>query len=252
MATTSVTPPAFTGESNLRAIALALLLSLLPTGVAVAQTTLETYYPAGEAQKGIGWEYRGDLAAAVDATQRKDLDAARARLAPIIAYCDAQQRPGRRIVSVSTRRQYETYLSAQADPEPTEWIDMTCPSAYEAAAFIHSGARQWDEALRLLDKAIALAPYSADPYTERGYVLNQRGQLKEGIDAYRRAIDLAEKFEGNANVKGPALRGIGWALVESNDLAGARKAYEDSLVADPGNELARSELEFIADKEKSR
>ena len=42
-----------------------------------------------------------------------------------------------------------------------------------------------------------------------------------------------------------AWRGIGYALIEKRDWAGARAAYEKSLAMDPGNSTALNEMEYI-------
>jgi Flp pilus assembly protein TadD len=62
-------------------------------------------------------------------------------------------------------------------------------------------------------------------------------------------LALAESFEAGEQMKAMALRGIGYSLVELGDLAGARQAYEQSLEAEPGNETARNELDYIAQRE---
>jgi Flp pilus assembly protein TadD len=49
-----------------------------------------------------------------------------------------------------------------------------------------------DEALELIDEALALAPESSVGYRQRGRALHQLGRLDEAIDAYRQAILIDE------------------------------------------------------------
>lgn len=200
---------------------------------------------------GIGVEYRKAVADAYAAISREhDLARGGAVLAPVLAYCDEQQRPNRIAVSVSDAAEYERFLAEHGNGTPVEWIDYACPSAYKAEAFRQVELGDYEAALPWLDKAIAIAPYWPDALSERGFVLNQRGRAPEGLESYRKALALAEAAAGNyADSRAIALRGIGYSLVELGDLAGARNAYERSLEIDPGNKTALEELDYIAGKE---
>jgi Flp pilus assembly protein TadD len=66
----------------------------------------------------------------------------------------------------------------------------------------------------MLDKAQALAPFWAEALGERGYILRGRGDLNGALDAYRKALDLAQKYPRSAYMQGVALRGIGYALTD--------------------------------------
>ncbi len=210
-----------------------------------AQTVVETEM-FGSYEPHIGNEYRQDVADALRLAQQQDLDGAWTKLKPVLAYCDAQQRPGRQLVSVADGQEYETYLATRTHTEPTEWIDIACPSAYYHAAYLHVSAKRFDEALPLLDKAIALAPYYAMPHNERGFILNQQGRLRDGIESYRKAIRISDAHPSAAYAKPAALRGIGWAQIELGELDQAQKTYEEVLALEPDNGLAKRELECIA------
>lgn len=198
------------------------------------------------AERKIGYEYRKDLNALWQSMKKGEATDVQARLQPVLSYCDAQQRPGRRLVSVATTPEYEQYMAENANGVPTEWIDIACPTAYYMTGYLHAGARRWQEALPWLERASALAPYFPDPRNERGFVLGQSGRLPEALASYRETLALAERFPNAAYIKPLALRGQGWVLIEMGDLDGAQRSYEASLELDPDSPLAKQELEYIA------
>lgn len=69
---------------------------------------------------------------------------------------------------------------------------------------------------------------------------------QEALASYRAAIALADTHPNAAYIKPLSLRGIGLVLVEMGDLDAAQQSYEASLELEPGNEIAKSELEYIA------
>lgn len=212
----------------------------------MAQSTIVETRLFGTAEHHIGARYRKNLERAMQAIERGDPAAAEAELQPARAYCDAQQRPERRIVSVADAAEYEMYMASRGDDAPVEWIDIACPAAYHLTGYLHAGARRMPEALAWLERAIAIAPYYPDPVNERGFIQGQQGRLQEALASYRAAIALADAYPNAAYIKPMSLRGIGWVLVEMGDLDAAQQAYETSLELEPGNQLAKSELEYIA------
>ena len=221
-----------------------LLAPLWVTNAHAQNSVVETpLYSAAERK--IGFEYRKDLNALWQSMGKGEAVDVQAGLQPALSYCDAQQRPGRRVVSVATSQEYERYMADNASGEPTEWIDIACPTAYYMTGYLHAGARRWQEALQWLERANAIAPYFPDPRNERAFVLAQSGQLAEALASYREVLDLADRFPNAAYIKPLALRGQGWVLVEMGDLDGAQRSYEASLELDPGNPLAKQELEYI-------
>lgn len=221
-----------------------LLASAVACSSAFAQTVIETPLYS-EAETRPGSQYRKDVNDIYASLERDGADASRQRLAPIIAYCEALERPGQRILSFATTDEYEAFLAETGDGQPTEWIDMACPMAYDLQGYLYSGARQWPEALSWLDRAIRMAPYYPAARNERAYVLAHSGDLQRGLEEYRSTLQLTETHPAAAYVRPLALRGIGWVLVEMGDLDGAQASYEASLKIDAGNTVALNELEYI-------
>ncbi|MEP6633822.1 MAG: tetratricopeptide repeat protein [Luteimonas sp.] len=222
------------------------LALLLPSAYANAQAQTVTTQLIMNSEKRIGSQYRGDVATAFSAAEKHESEQARDLLRPVLDFCDRLGTAGVDIISVASIAEYDHYMATAGLGQPTDWIDIACPSAYKAAAFLYVDAKQTEEALRFLDKASKLAPYWAEPLAERGYLFNTTGRAKEALDAYKKGLDLVEEFPSNSKSRGLMLRGIGYAYVELGDLDSAEKAYRDSLVADPDSDIARSELQFIA------
>jgi tetratricopeptide (TPR) repeat protein len=182
-----------------------------------------------------------------DAFKAKDTPAQRiASLQPALDWCDGKQDSATQaFASVSTQAEREELLAARTDPRPVVFIDIACARAYHTAAYFAADAGEADKAMGLLERAQKLAPYWAPAYTERGFLFNARGDRQQALASYRKGLELAERYPSSANNRAVALRGIGWTLVELGDYAGARDAYERSLVVDPGNANATAELKVI-------
>lgn len=230
---------------------LAGMACLVFAATTMAQNTVVVTRTYDNPEQGVGAEYRKDITAANKALlDDHDPGRAIALLAPVLRYCDEQQqRQDRVAISVADANEYRHYMSSHANGIPVEWIDQACPDGYKAAAFMHVENKEYDAALPLLEKAIAMAPYWPDDLTERGFVLNQQHKSQEALSSYRQALALTETFGAGKQMKAVALRGIGYSLVELGDLAGAREAYERSLEFDAGNKTAMDELDYIRQQE---
>lgn len=223
-----------------------LFAGLLFSTALMAQRNIVITKTMGSFERGIGAEYRGSVAAAnAAALDDKDLNRAATVLAPALQYCDEQQIPDRVAVSVASTEEYDHFMATHHDGVPVEWLDQACPAAYKAAAFIDIERKNYEAGMAMLAKAIAIAPYSPEPLTEQGFVLNQTGKYQDALIVYRKAYDLADTFVSARYMKAIALRGIGYSLVELNDLAGAKAAYEHALEVEPDNATALQELDYI-------
>ncbi|BCT92824.1 hypothetical protein LYSHEL_18480 [Lysobacter helvus] len=224
---------------------LLLAIALVP-GMACAQKeVLVTPGRTSIYKAGIGAQYRPDFNTAMRALQ-DDHDAAKALalLAPIGEFCEALQRPGMRSIAVAEEAEYDRYL-AEHPGTPVDLVDMTCPMAFHAQAFaLIELKRESAEVLRALDRAIAIAPYWAEPHNERGFLLAQAGRRDEALASYRQAIALAEASRSKEGAA-VAYRGLGYTLVEMQQWQAAREAYDKSLAIEPGNRIALDELAFI-------
>lgn len=220
---------------------------LLPMATCVAGKVreLESRITSGAADAYIGEEFRVDVSRAVAASLKGDDASAWALLKDALAFCDQQQgTPERRVFSVHNDAEAQEYRDA-APGVTTTFVDQACPAAYKAAGFLAVRANDADAALRYLDRAQALAPHWAEPLAERAYLVGKLGDRARSLQLYRDALAIAERYPSSAYLKPLILRGIGFALIELDQLDEAQKAFEASLQLDPGNELAQHELRYI-------
>ena len=177
----------------------------------------------------------------------KDFDAARVKIKPILDRCQVEEQdPKARIVDVSDTEEFLDFSSAEIiKGKNVSWVRNDCAAAYKGQAFMDVEAGDAQSAFHYLDLAAKRAPYWVEVYTERGFLLMRTGHPDDAIAAYQQAIDLTNRFKSEAHVKPLALRGMGFALTEMGKLDDAQKAYEDSLKIEPGNQLAKNELQYI-------
>jgi tetratricopeptide (TPR) repeat protein len=223
-------------------------LAALPPCAWAQVETVRTALASTSSTKQLGSQYRDDTNMAHQAALKGDWAGARKLLGPVVDFCDQLPKPGLDVVSVATADEYEAFVEASNKGTPVEWVDMACPSAYKAMAFVDIEQKDTGSALAFLDKAIALSPYWAQPLAERGYLLNQLGRPEDGLASYRRALELVERFPSNAHARALVLRGLGYTHIELGDLDQAEAAYRQSLQAEPGNTLAMRELDYIAEQ----
>jgi tetratricopeptide (TPR) repeat protein len=198
-----------------------------------------------EAAEREGAEYREIYVEAADAWNSGDPERTRTLLRPITDYCESKaSSPGVRVVSVSTPSEFIAY-TAMADAVVLEWVDMVCPASFKMLAFIDAHSRDFTQALDHLHKATELAPLWAEPHTEIGYIYNQLKEFEKAREAYEKALHLGKTYEASRYILPMALRGLGFTLIELGDLDAAENAFKESLVLEPGNELAKAELLYI-------
>jgi tetratricopeptide (TPR) repeat protein len=225
-------------------LVVALALAVAPPAMAEdgVQTVVTSLYMEADAQE--GHEHRATVTAAYATSRKGDQAGARVALAPALAWCDAQLADASvRAVAVADDAQFAEF-AAQAGAPPRR-IDLACAYAYQTDAFIAVEDKRPADALAALERATRIAPFWSEAHAERGYILSHGGRLDEGLAAYRLSLDIGTRYRASPRSRAMALRGIGWTLVELGDLAGARRAFEQSLELDPGNGIALSELAYI-------
>lgn len=117
----------------------------------------------------------------------------------------------------------------------------------DIAQFLGSEAierHRYQEALVFLDRALATQPAN-------WVLLNEKASALQGLRRWSEALDIIDRAMATNDVmlmlhKPPLLRRRGFSLIELGRLDEAREAYEESLRIDPDNEIAKSELAYIA------
>lgn len=122
--------------------------------------------------------------------------------------------------------------------------------AYWARGFAYDEMARYDNAVRELDKALALSPMNSQYKSELAYVWGRKGEWKKSLALYRDAHEDAfiSGVGGAAEVttlRCEALRGQGYALVELHRLGDAAKAFQACLELQPGEPKSLGELEYI-------
>jgi tetratricopeptide (TPR) repeat protein len=187
-----------------------------------------------------------EINAVVALIQKNEKDVALQKLEPIINACKSRNKDSnKQIIYAETLEEFLEYSLTSEKKTNIEWVIDYCPQAYNTAAFLYVALNDKDNAFKYLDLATASAPLWAEPHNERGYLFGKLKDFPSALIYYQKAIDLADKYKSSAHVKPIALRGIGFILIELNELDRAKKAFEESLVLEPNNALAENELEYI-------
>lgn len=104
------------------------------------------------------------------------------------------------------------------------------------------------EAAQVLEALTRHDPANAHYLIEYAYTVRMNGQLERSLDLYKKAEKLASRLPDESNGahwRAVALRGQGYAYTELQRWDEATKAYQRSFKYEPGNEIARSELQYI-------
>jgi len=129
-----------------------------------------------------------------------------------------------------------------------EWIDWGYKLCLQMQAFIAVEKKDYAAALSLLSALETIAPVSAATAAETGYIYNHLGKPQEGLSAYRRALAISVKYASQQPYRAAALRGVGFALIDLQQLDEAERTFRESLDIEPGNAVALNELAYIHDQ----
>ena len=137
-------------------------------------------------------------------------------------------------------------LAANKKASSTVFPTTLCEALFIKAYALNELKRETD-GVATLEKLTALAPLHAHYFVELGYGYRMIGAPDKAMVAYRAAFDnsKAPGLEDAKADRAAALRGIGYLLIDKNDLDGAADSYRKSLEEDPGSAIAKSELEYI-------
>lgn len=198
------------------------------------------------ATEALGAEYRSDFHSVVKLVEIGEFEKAIDEIQPLVAYCKKKIiSDDSRYFAFSNQSEFDAYLSEHPNSSNIIWLDIVCADTFELVGFILASVRQWEDALRWLDMSIALAPYMAGPHTEKGYVYNGMKNFTEAIKEYEVALNMSSNYSASNHIKPIALRGMGFCLIELGQLDKAESVFKESLILEPENEIALSELQYI-------
>jgi TolB-like protein/Tfp pilus assembly protein PilF len=108
-------------------------------------------------------------------------------------------------------------------------IDPNSPDAYLALGmFYYWGQRDFDSALRELDRAIELQPSNSDSWTFRGAIHRRRGEWRRSLAEYERALELNPRDSSIPTE-------IGNSYLWLRHWSDAEHAFTRALALDPHN-----------------
>src|ERR1041384_3427363 len=214
-------------------------------------------HPAGgralDVRSGGGAELNSQVAAMGAAIQRGSLDEA-ARLFEtlnpavqgLFKESDAVYRCFR------SQRQLNFFIASQPELRKIRVLDWCVAWGIFLKAFSLSKSQRFAEALPSVEVVVNLAPLFTQAQIEKGYILNRLRRPQEALAAYTRGWELAARLPENLDFAAAALRGQAVAWVELNELDRAVKLLQDSLIIEPGNQIAINELKYIAERRSGR
>jgi tetratricopeptide (TPR) repeat protein len=190
-------------------------LSLLAVACATSHAPLETTSWTGKVEA-LPSKYRDELNRIVQLIGEKQFDEALPVVEGILQRCAA----------------------APADASP----DPGCGEAFKHRSFIHSEHKEFGPAEADLARASAILPNDPVIGCERGYLLTQLRRPAEAAEVYR---DVIARAGAREPVRAVALRGLGVALIELDQLDEAERALNQSLEIAPDHPVALNELKYI-------
>jgi tetratricopeptide (TPR) repeat protein len=227
-------------------------VAALLVGQAISQTVVTAVTNAA-LEKGVGHELRPRSEKAEMLLREKKYAEAKDEMEAVLGHFEKMMSDPETVYrSFANADELEYFKKRNPDIKKVVWLDHAFGSALHQKAFYHADQKQWDLALKALDREAIYRPFAANTQTERGFVLNQTGKPKDALAAYQTALTLSEKLAHARPYQAMALRGIGYSHIELGDLPAARAAYERSLKIDPNSAVAKRELEYILKLESKK
>jgi len=208
--------------------------------------SVETKHANLPVEDGFGASERKNLLAASKLSDLKKHSEAEVTLDKIITFFEGSMNEvGATYVCLANRDELISYQREHPETKKVIWLDWVFGETIYKKAWIAVEQKQFDQALLLLEKAIAFSPYKAVAYNERGHLLIRKKQWLEAGKSYLKAIELSEKYPHSKSMKPAALRGLGFILTELGDFPKAKAMYAMSLELEPNNSVALHELEYL-------
>jgi tetratricopeptide (TPR) repeat protein len=138
---------------------------------------------------------------------------------------------------------YSKFFAPDLKNKKIVWTGPSYSKAYFKLAYIAVELKNFENALRYLDKALALEPDHPGLLCEKAYVLSRQKHYQEAYDLYMKAVDI--RAWASAIQRARSLRGAGTVLIDLGRLDEAEKVFKRSLEVEPGNKRAQGELSHI-------
>ncbi|MEZ4449699.1 MAG: tetratricopeptide repeat protein [Nannocystaceae bacterium] len=202
-------------------------------------------------------EYTRRLSAASEAIEAGQLVAAARALDSIIAHYEAEH-VDPEVRNYTARNQVEAmaYLLRAAaegpereegEPRDARVLAALWGDAYYLRGYVSVEKKDYDDAERWLQKAVALAPMNSRYLAELGHIYTARRDWPNAVKTFEGAWEAADLSPEEIRVgdKTRALRGVGYVLIETGELDKAKLLYEECLKLNPRDAAADRELQYI-------
>jgi tetratricopeptide (TPR) repeat protein len=141
-------------------------------------------------------------------------------------------------------------LRGQFEWKKIDTIEPFLPYLYYCLAYIAVEKEDWETALKYLDQALALWPRYYGALAEKNHVYINTGKFAEAKTISRQVI--ADTYPVPKKRKAVFYRNLGYIAIEEGDLDAAEEYYKTSLDLEPGNKIAKNELEYIGKEREKR
>lgn len=145
-------------------------------------------------------------------------------------------------------------LKASVDKTNAIALSSTWSDAYFIKGYALQDLHRLGEAKSMLQRALELSPLNSQYLAEIGDVYALEKNWAQAEQAYREAEDNAPLCPeaSRADELGRARRGLGYVLVELGKLDEAEKKYQQCLAANPNDNKAKAELEYVREQKAKR
>ena len=140
----------------------------------------------------------------------------------------------------------EEFLSfvAQNPNKEILWAGVSYSKALYYLSFLAVQMQNWLEALKFIDKAIALEPDHPTLLSEKAMILGGMNNKQEAYNLYMKA--MTSRPWASKRLRARAMRGAAVTLIDLHKIDEAESLLKESLQLDPESEVAKNELIYIS------
>jgi tetratricopeptide (TPR) repeat protein len=139
---------------------------------------------------------------------------------------------------------YVLWQKRQGISKSVTWIGSAYPRACYYLGFLNVKCGKFDRAIEWLDRGMGLEPTNPKLRFEKAQALIGLKRHEEALALYQSVTEPGPHVSPRDVAL--ALRGRGFVLIEMGSLDLAESSFQKSLEVDPGNEIARKELNYIS------
>lgn len=173
-----------------------------------------------------------------------------AKVDPIIASAMAKQAKDPDAICPGVAVAFLQNFMRKDNPGVTVSVENDWCEAMLVKGYALTELKRPAEAAQTLGALARHNPNNAQYLIEYGFAVRSSGEIARALEIYKKAESLASRSTNEqlaSHWRAAALRGQGYAYIDLQNWDDAAKAYQKSLKYEPDNELAKSELRFVAD-----